>query len=650
MRRTRIVFLFICCSLSHIAMAMNEVDSLRMLINKLPQNDTTRLSQLRKIALIRQSTRSGLEDARELYREADRLGSDKYKAYASFYTALFYSNNAIIDSIGIYAREAVKLAEKEGLWKTYFEAAKLNTNMLIMSDEYEYAIDEASKIYNKANERNYNDGKISASISIATAYIGSGRINESINILKPAYKDAFKVHNTFLLMEMQSLLCSTARYADNYNDLYIYLNDLSKTLKSYVNKNPFSESYYSIYLFIDIHYAYYYIAKKQPQEALRHLKKATELKKYPIFISYRNLFYDAYAEYYDLIREYDNAIAAVDSSIMDLKSLMPKDYYRQLVKKATMLTDAGRYTEALPLYQESLRGKDSVDHILSGKQMEQIQSVYNVNKLLLENEQIRTNRQIVILIIILLFIVLLSLFSIRSIFVRRKLKESELEMRRTTEMAEEANEVKNRFLSNMSYNIRTPLNSVVGFSQLLAIDPEMDEEQRKEYSSIIKKNSEILLNLVNDVLDLSRLESGMMKFNLQEYEVVTLCKEAIYTANGKGQPIQIDFQPEIKEQQIKVDTFRFMLLLVSLLTYPTPVNKEITIKLIVSLDKAKKRVCFKTIGSPIANPEATTQEVTIRNDINKLFLKHFGGTYKVNTEPSLESPEIVFTYPLSISE
>jgi len=642
------LLLFAGCPLLHNAKA-DEADSLRILVEKLPENDTTRLAHLRTIAVIEQSTLPGLEVAKELYQDADRLGIDKYKAYASFYMSLFYMNNGIMDSISIHTNEAMRLAEKEQMWKTYFEAAKINANVLIMNEEFEYAIDEASKMYEKADKLNYLDGKIAASTSMATAYIGSDRINESVEVLKSAYKDATKAGNPFILIEMLSLLVSTAHYTGNYDDLYTYLNDLNRTLQNYLKDNPFSDSYYSIYMFMDIHYAYYYIAKGRPEEALPHLQKAEKLKDHPVAIGYSDIFYDAYSEYYFYIQDYDKAIAAIDSAIVDLKAFMPKDYYQLLVKKATILNDAGRSLEALPLYQESLLGKDSIDHVLSSKQMEQIQNIYNVNRLLLENEQIKSSRSFVVLVIIIFFTALLTAFIIRALFVRRKLKEAENEMREATETAEEANEIKNLFLSNMSYNIRTPLNSVVGFSQLMAIDPDMDDEQRKEYSVIIKKNSEVLLNLVNDVLDISRLEAGMMKFTPQEYEVITLCREAFYTVKAKNQPITIDFQPEFEEQQIYVDTFRFNQLLVSLLTYPTPSDKAITITLTVALDKKNNCVRFKTIGSPIANPEFVTQEVTIRNDINNLFLKHFGGTYEVNPESS-EGAIIVFTYPLSISE
>ena len=87
----------------------------------------------------------------------------------------------------------------------------------------------------------------------------------------------------------------------------------------------------------------------------------------------------------------------------------------------------------------------------------------------------------------------------------------------------------------MSYNIRTPLNNVVGFSQLIACEPNIDEGTRKEYSNIIHQSSEKLMRLVNDVLDLSRLEAQMMKFQIQVYDAVELCNEACYMARMKNE-------------------------------------------------------------------------------------------------------------------
>ncbi|MEI3469859.1 MAG: histidine kinase dimerization/phospho-acceptor domain-containing protein [Bacteroides intestinalis] len=84
-------------------------------------------------------------------------------------------------------------------------------------------------------------------------------------------------------------------------------------------------------------------------------------------------------------------------------------------------------------------------------------------------------------------------------------------------LAEKA-ELKQSFLANMSHEIRTPLNAIVGFSNILAADEELEPDERCEYIKTINKNSDLLLLLINDILELSRLESGYMYLNLLHAE------------------------------------------------------------------------------------------------------------------------------------
>lgn len=87
--------------------------------------------------------------------------------------------------------------------------------------------------------------------------------------------------------------------------------------------------------------------------------------------------------------------------------------------------------------------------------------------------------------------------------------------------AEESDRLKSAFLANMSHEIRTPLNAIVGFSKLLASAE--STEEKKQYSEIIDKNSEMLLNLFNDILDLSSLEAGSLKFNIRPIKLIDIC-------------------------------------------------------------------------------------------------------------------------------
>lgn len=104
-----------------------------------------------------------------------------------------------------------------------------------------------------------------------------------------------------------------------------------------------------------------------------------------------------------------------------------------------------------------------------------------------------------------------------------KLKRTEEELREAKERAEESNKLKSAFLANMSHEIRTPLNAIIGFSELLA--NENRDETRREYTDIILRNNTLLLQIISDVLDLARIESGRMDIERTQFDARDLCRE-----------------------------------------------------------------------------------------------------------------------------
>lgn len=103
------------------------------------------------------------------------------------------------------------------------------------------------------------------------------------------------------------------------------------------------------------------------------------------------------------------------------------------------------------------------------------------------------------------------------------LKIMERKLRLAKEEAEESNWIKSAFLANMSHEIRTPLNAIVGFSEIIALTE--DEKEKEEYLGIIQQNSNLLLQLINDILDLSRIESGKSEMHCQLTEMSGLVDE-----------------------------------------------------------------------------------------------------------------------------
>lgn len=338
----------------------------------------------------------------------------------------------------------------------------------------------------------------------------------------------------------------------------------------------------------------------------------------------------------------------IDTTLTMLKKDFPSDYAEQLLEKARIWKQAGQSEKAIPLYKQALAIKDSTATALSNTQMEQIKSKYNIEKTELELEKQNNRTQLIYLTFIFVILILLFIFMSRLFMVRKALKHAENEIRKATETVRKTNEMKNRFLSNMSYNIRTPLNNVVGFSQLIACEPDIDKATRQEYSHIIHRSSEKLMRLVNDVLDLSRLEAQMMKFQLQDYDVIELCREIYYMARIKNEQtgIKIQFSAETDSLIIRTDTMRLTQALLSALVYPEgqECQQERIIRFVVS--RHGDMIRFQISNSPLAEHSFVSQETIIRHDINRLLLKHFGGNYLVNDKTS-EGPEIVFIYPIT---
>lgn len=83
----------------------------------------------------------------------------------------------------------------------------------------------------------------------------------------------------------------------------------------------------------------------------------------------------------------------------------------------------------------------------------------------------------------------------------------------------------------MSHEIRTPLNAIVGFSSLLA---EADDDERESYMSLVEENNELLLNLISDILDISKIEAGTVELTITRVDLPRLCREVISTCSHKN--------------------------------------------------------------------------------------------------------------------
>ncbi len=182
---------------------------------------------------------------------------------------------------------------------------------------------------------------------------------------------------------------------------------------------------------------------------------------------------------------------------------------------------------------------------------------------------------------------------LRSYRLKNRLEQKTQQLIEAKEKAEQSDRMKSAFLANMSHEIRTPLNAIVGFSEILCENLASTDGMDKEMQQHITNNSDLLLSLIDDILDLSRLESGDAKFELDTTSVKEICEIAIKACKINCKK-QVDILLEMPENDciIYTDRRRINQVLNNLLSNAYKFTEEGLIRLSYEIDYANNKVLF----------------------------------------------------------
>lgn len=169
--------------------------------------------------------------------------------------------------------------------------------------------------------------------------------------------------------------------------------------------------------------------------------------------------------------------------------------------------------------------------------------------------------------------------------------------------ADEANRLKSAFLANMSHEIRTPLNAIVGFSNLLA--ETNDPVEKEEFVHIISTNNELLLQLINDIIDMAKIESGSLDLVYNNVDINELMTEILHQMRmkNKSEAIEILFEKKQPECIIYTDANRLMQVMINYLTNAMKFTQEGSIKFGYTIDEALNEIYFYVKDTGIGIPE-----------------------------------------------
>ena len=202
----------------------------------------------------------------------------------------------------------------------------------------------------------------------------------------------------------------------------------------------------------------------------------------------------------------------------------------------------------------------------------------------------------ILVLLVLVTAMVLLVVQIRSLR-RRKERDGQLiaELRDANEKVKLADAAKTRFVQNMSHEVRTPLNAIVGFSQLLSLpDGSFSPEEKDEFSGHIINNSKMLTMLLDDILNTSAMDSGNYNIQIEDGECGFMCRAAITSAEHRLQPgVTMEYVSQLPEPYvIRTDPRRVQQILINLLTNACKHTTKGEIKLTCSLDEAAGEVSF----------------------------------------------------------
>lgn len=443
---------------------------------------------------------------------------------------------------------------------TYFELERILIKSSLFRGEIRMAIAQSDQMYSKARALAYPFGNALALNAMGEVYSYIGRLREAGAAYEESLRlldgmDGEDVHIRMLLVELidYNLRIRNVNGASRYlARLNLYPEDRLSPLE--LAMRHISNA--SCQLFKgDLKAASHCLVQIGQLEA----QLIPEIRQYLLIID---------ARYLVATGAHEAALTAYNDFLQTEYARINHNIYKEaLLEKADLLVKMGNKEEAYGQYGKVFSYIKTSFEKNYPKEIDRLCTRFQADQLAYQNERDRIVSMrfyLAGIIVSVLFLIFLLVLGWKKIF---RLKRSQMRQEAMKEKAVQAIQRKNMFLSNMSHEVRTPLNAIVGFSAVLTDEDEsFDDESRREFSEIIKVNSFQLLKLINDILDFSDFENDNITFNIRTHDAVKLCNEVVETVMASRKlEVEMRFDTDLSVLMLDTDDARLRQVLINLL-------------------------------------------------------------------------------------
>lgn len=577
---------------------------------------------------------------------------------------VLYDDSISIDSVIAWSEQLLPTQQSNEDRTTYFLLQLQLANAYTLRGDISLATNRAQLMYEEAKATDYQFGMVVANQAIGDAYNTIANMGDKA---LESYQDALTElsnisdqhpYRAQLLLKMSNVLQRKGR-----------LEEAEKILEE-LEKILYQEPDYPTDFFFCIEKTNFavshgHLSQDYLDEANIWLHKMDSIYQLHPEKFYRFHLDYTTAAYYRAMGNWDKqywkqALDIYSKLQAEYSGNKRSTYYRWTsLEKIYLCKIQGMAMEACRIYQELYPPIDTLASQSYIRQINTIKAKYQVDKI----ETASNNEYNKIITSILVgTMALVTLFVLLAILLKRqreKVKLSTQKLATSRINAENAMRAKSVFLSNMSHEIRTPLNALSGFSSLLT-EEGLDDETRRQCNEVIQQNSELLLKLINDVIDLSSLEFGKLQFCIAQHDAVSICKNVIDTVNKvKQTQAELTFTTELEEMPIETDDSRLQQVLINLLINATKFTPQGSI--VLKLEKETNDTVLFTVtdtgcGIPKDRQTNIFQRFEKLNEnvqgsglglsICQLIIEHIGGQIWIDSEYA-EGSRFCFTHPIS---